>query len=53
MKLKKAFEKYKNYSTDGYPDIFWPWTIESIIIVTLSLVLARIIVIYLKSKGLL
>ena len=49
----KLFDRYKNYSTGGYPDIFWPWIIESTIIIVVSLVLSYLIVIYLKSKGLL
>ena len=53
MKLKKIFEKYKNYSTDGYPELFWSITIESIIILLVTFGTAFITVIYLKSKGIL
>lgn len=53
MGLKKMFERYKNYSTDGYPDIFWPWIIESTIMIVVSLGSSYLIVIYLKSKELL
>lgn len=53
MGLKKLFDRYKNYSTQGYPDIFWPWIIESTIIIVVSLVLTYLIFNYLKLKGIL
>ena len=47
------FEKFKDYSTDGYPSIFWPWIMECITIIVVTTVGTALIFNYLKSKGIL
>jgi hypothetical protein len=53
MELKEVFNKYKIYSTDGNPDIFWRWLGESTLIILEVLCATHLIVKYLKYKGML
>ena len=55
MGLKEVFKRFKNYTTDLNPDIFWPWVGVGwgCILLVFVMCITHLIVIYLKSKGLL
>jgi len=53
MNIKSFLVKAKNVITDGYPDILWPWIMECVTILVVTIVGSSLIFNYLKYKGIL